>query len=781
MDVGVEINQYVVVEHIGRGGMADVWSARDRRLNRTVAIKTIARDLSVDTEVEPVRLFEREAQTIARLEHPHILPIYDFGEFEGQLYIVMRYVTGGSLEDFLADGPLPVREALRIARSVGHALDHAHANQVVHLDIKPSNILMDSNRSPYLADFGLATVVGPEGRAANPGYGTLLYMAPEQLTADVIDHRADIYAFTILIFHMLTGEMPFDSTTSLALKQLQFQEDLPNLDTISPDLPQTLTPILRRGTALNVDNRPSTTMELVEDLERVLLGETARAEAVAPRYIAVKLDGEGHAAEPGATIDVSDVMEELAEGRDLAVQEAMDIYLRARRAWSYGQGRFLLGITHFMLISDYYMKAAEHDLELDEPGTQMFLRGALEYDHEVDFWWNQLDDDNRRWVALHAVRSDSAPARVRALQRLQKLPDSSPPRIPGLVAQALQIERDQAAMLAALNVLEARAPLMDQLISPTIINAALTLPVPSQTGAALLPVWREKVFSVDIDELLAETALESPFPAVAQRAARTIGRIRSLAAISVIAEQQRKGTKGALRVLALVRDEAPSLPSVVSNQARFYAWLENTRRRLSDQPLGIVGRYLWAFAGGFAALGAYAWVVQPDIGVLLAQRSGLALSTGLIFALMVGFVALLAGEFPARLRGFWNWGTRLVASAVLGLLWGALTWGVFTWFLLNYAPDWNLMLFGGVGLALGYVLTTALRLPGWLGALLSAASIFAPLYLAYNNFMPPIVYFSQDQVFSQGLFIAIAIAVGGHAQALWKDIQKLSGRRRAKT
>src|SRR4029453_14427142 len=97
MDVGVEFNQYRVVEHIGRGGMADVWSARDKRLNRTVAIKTIVRDMTQDTE--PTKLFEREAQPTVQPQHPHNLPIYDFGDFEAQLYIVMRYVTGGSLED----------------------------------------------------------------------------------------------------------------------------------------------------------------------------------------------------------------------------------------------------------------------------------------------------------------------------------------------------------------------------------------------------------------------------------------------------------------------------------------------------------------------------------------------------------------------------------------------------------------------------------------------------------------------------------------------------------
>ena len=223
MDVGVVISHYQVIEHIGRGGMADVWSARDQRLNRMVAIKTIAHGLSSD--VDPVRLFEREAQTIAQMEHPHILPIYDFGEFEGQLYIVMRYVTGGSLEDVLERGPLPVADALRMGDAISQALDHAHSNKVIHLDLKPPNILLDSNQAPYLADFGLATVLDPEGRAHNPGSGTLLYMAPEQLTAELIDHRADIYSFSIMLFHMFTGQLPFDATVPLALTRPWVRSD----------------------------------------------------------------------------------------------------------------------------------------------------------------------------------------------------------------------------------------------------------------------------------------------------------------------------------------------------------------------------------------------------------------------------------------------------------------------------------------------------------------------------------------------------------------------------
>ena len=391
MDVGVQINQYTIIEHIGRGGMADVWSARDTRLNRTVAVKTIARDLAAD--VDPIELFEREAKTIAALEHPHILPIYDFGEFDGQLYIVMRYVTGGSLEDLVSDGPLSAAEALRIGRAVGGALDYAHSNNVIHLDIKPSNILLDSNNSPYLADFGLATVADPEGRAANPGYGTLLYMAPEQLTSVELDYRADIYSFTILMFHLLTGELPFDATTSLALKQLQSQEDLPDLDTVQPHLPDELTPVLRRGTALAVDVRPSSVKALIDELEQVLVPQVA-VESASDEFIYLETDDEETDQLMEATVELRDVMDMLSS-EEMAKQEAIDLYEKARRAWAHGQGRFLMGVTHYMLVADYYIAADDYGLDLDESGLQMLLRGALEYDHQVNHWWSLLDDDNQ--------------------------------------------------------------------------------------------------------------------------------------------------------------------------------------------------------------------------------------------------------------------------------------------------------------------------------------------------------------------------------------------------
>ncbi|NOG52585.1 MAG: serine/threonine protein kinase [Chloroflexi bacterium] len=225
MDIGDVINKsYQVVEHIGRGGMADVWSARDSKLNRMVAVKTILHGLSPDSD--PLGMFKREAQTIAALEHPHILPVYDFGEYQNSLFIVMRYVSGGSLAAWMERSKLPIDEAMRVLAAVAQALDYAHGRNVIHLDLKPQNILLDTHLSPYLGDFGLATALDVSGRAQNPGSGTLLYMAPEQLTSDTLDKRADIYSFAIMAFHILNGRLPFDGASPMVMKQLQLQSEL---------------------------------------------------------------------------------------------------------------------------------------------------------------------------------------------------------------------------------------------------------------------------------------------------------------------------------------------------------------------------------------------------------------------------------------------------------------------------------------------------------------------------------------------------------------------------
>lgn len=736
MDVGVKINQYVIVEHIGRGGMADVWSARDERLNRMVALKTIAHGLS--QEVDPVGLFKREAQTIAKMEHPHILPIYDFGEFAGQLYIVMRFVAGGSLDEILSRGPMPVNEVLRLGDAVASALDYAHSQQIIHLDLKPPNILMDSQQAPYLADFGLATKLDPGGKANNPGAGTLLYMAPEQLTAEMIDHRADIYSFTILLYHMLAGVLPFEAESPLALRQLQYHEDLPDITAKVPDLPLAINEILRHGTALEPEDRPNNLQEILDTI-RSVVAPTTMLETVE----SARTRREGYYTDALEYFDDPDPM----SIADLELLEAADIYARARHAWAGGNGRFLLGVTHFMIMNGYYMEAEKFGLERDLAGMQMILRGALEYDIEVDFWWKKInDDDSRRWVCLHAIRSGNAPARVRALYRIETLPDSDPPQIPRLVAQALQIENNQEARLAALQVLSTRAKLMKRNDNYTIETEyrGRMLTTMTRLGIQISTPndWQEVIYTPEIDLLLAETAMDYSMPSVAEFAARVIGRIRSTAAIRFIVNEQKKGRRGALRALALIRDETPSLPPVVNTTSRFYAWMTNSMRRMFDRPLQLVWRYVFALIGAWLAMGYHVYTVYRTQALFAQQRWANAVAIGLIFAILVAFVPLFADEFSTRLRSFWHGWLRLIAGMILATFWGAFAWWSLPWFFLNLQPGLDLIIIGGLMTALGFSMRSMFNLRSWtaipLTAFLTYVPIFITLYVGwmYKSFGP---------------------------------------------
>lgn len=893
MDVGIEFSHYRVIEHIGRGGMADVWSARDQRLARTVAVKTIARNLSQD--MDPVKLFEREAQTIAALEHPHILPIYEFGDYSGQLFIVMRYVSGGSLEDVIEKGPLSIDEMMRVARAVGQALDYAHNSKVIHLDLKPSNILLDSYQSPYLADFGLATMLDPEGRAKNPGSGTLLYMAPEQLTADHLDHRADIYSFAIMIYHMLTGQLPFDAAVPLAIKQLQSGGQMPDVTALRPGLPPGLNIVLQQATEVDIEKRAESMREVLSALEQVLGGarmplsfDTARAPtgttgetrgySTLPleALISGPLDGliskpvdksggtvptpatealddlvsgpidrlisktgeidasamdalisgpiDGLISKPGKAtrpVEIDDLitgpvdnlvsrteeiqkvatpdarnLDDLISGpldrlvsktgvrpeasaeaiplisltpEAMARQEAEDIYNRARRAYQRGQGRFLLGVTDYILIADYYMKATENGLELDENGRQMLLRGALEYDYAITYWWAQVDNDSRRWTALHALRSENAPARTRALEYLAQISDAEPPQIPRLVAQALQVESNSAAELAAINVLASRSPLPSR-------NA----PIWEKLGLWSSSDWRPAAYSPDIDALLAQKALDDTDPRVSELAARTIGRLRSEAAVQVIAQRRSTGARGALRALALARDEANSLPASSGAGTRIYAWLANTWRRLTDNPLHTVWRFVATVVFSVLAMGLYVYLsLSAGVGaqILLSEIWGRTVSIGLTFGIFLGLAVVVGDELPQRLRGFWKWWARSLWAGAFGFLLGALTWGVYNYLILN-DPNipWNVITYAGIGFAAAFVLMNILRLPGIISLIVTALGLYLPLYYVWNgyfntgDFTASIIYFYEfGQVFTWLIPMVLVMALGVNLQALIAD------------
>jgi serine/threonine protein kinase len=209
MDAGLKIRDYLLEELIGEGGVGEVWRAHHPRLKRPGAIKVILPHLFRDQNIHS--RFLQEAVNMANLRHPHIVRIYDFFSFNDNEYLVMDYIEGGSLQGRLARlGRLPLADALQISRDILSALDFAHQKLIIHRDVKPSNILLAADSRAYLADFGIALVLG-RTRITRFGtnVGTLEYMSPEQIRGEELNHKTDVYSFGCVLYEMLAGRPPF--------------------------------------------------------------------------------------------------------------------------------------------------------------------------------------------------------------------------------------------------------------------------------------------------------------------------------------------------------------------------------------------------------------------------------------------------------------------------------------------------------------------------------------------------------------------------------------------
>jgi len=268
-----KIGRYQIKAELGRGGMATVYEAYDPRFEREVAVKVLPREMLHDPQFR-VR-FEREAKTIALLEHPAIVPVYDYGEEDGQPYFVMRYMTGGSLSDRIRKGALTLQEAARIMNRLAPALDEAHAKGVIHRDMKPGNVLFDRAGEPYLSDFGIAKLAESQTNVTGSGIiGTPSYMSPEQAQGEAIDGRSDIYALGTILFEMLTGQLPYKGDTPMSVVVKHITEPVPHILDVKPDLPPAIEPVIEKTMAKRREERYATAREFATAVSAIARVET---------------------------------------------------------------------------------------------------------------------------------------------------------------------------------------------------------------------------------------------------------------------------------------------------------------------------------------------------------------------------------------------------------------------------------------------------------------------------------------------------------------------------
>ncbi|GAB4481606.1 MAG: hypothetical protein Kow00124_29530 [Anaerolineae bacterium] len=534
---GFQLGHYTLLERIGRGGQAMIWSAWDHDRGRVVAMRLIPSTPGFE-ESPDYRAFEREAHLIASLAHPHILPLYEFGSAAGYHFFVVRYISSGSIADLLEEGPMAPDTALHLLAQVVSALEYIHRRGIVHRDLKPGNILIDARLHAYISDFGLARDLPQVTAVLHTGHGTAPYAPPEQHLRTRITPRSDVYSLGVMIYEMLTGELPWEGDISLALQQINAGVLLPEVHYQNPLLPPALTDVLRQLTAASPDDRPASAQEA---FEMVCAAFGRRAGAL--------LAG------------VKEAPDEVSSAEDAAALLAH--YLE--RIDPLGP-RFFITLTHFALINAACSGLTCCGQPLDARGRAFMLRGALLHNYEFDTWWGRLaDDPETRGAVASLILIGGEDLDVdRVLAALASdLPDQRVVLEPRALAELVQLaahartSRQRADALAALE---------------------RTIPDAQQ--------WRPEGIGRSSDLLLAEMALsEQP---EGQRAARLIGRLRSEAALAYLLERGAAGGRYWPALVTILKTVG-SLPPSIPRGLRLRASARRLRHDLSQEGAARLG------------------------------------------------------------------------------------------------------------------------------------------------------------------------------------------------
>src|SRR5579863_3909070 len=269
--------RYRLEARIGAGGMSTVYRALDETLQRQVAIKLMNREVTSDSD--QLERFRREARAVAQLSHPNVVGVIDAGEDAGRPYIVFEYVDGETLKERIRRlGRLPVTEAVAYAIEIARALGAAHARHIVHRDVKPQNVLIDEEGRAKVTDFGIPRTLDEDGLTADGRVlGTTDYVSPEQALGQRVTGQSDLYSLGIVLYEMLTGEVPFKGENQVAVAMKHVREQLPDVQTKRPEISAALAAIVETATAKRLEDRYADDAELIADLEDVLAIEAARS------------------------------------------------------------------------------------------------------------------------------------------------------------------------------------------------------------------------------------------------------------------------------------------------------------------------------------------------------------------------------------------------------------------------------------------------------------------------------------------------------------------------
>ena len=547
--------QYQLLEQIGVGGQAVVWSAIDKSRNRVLAIKFNKILDSNPDKAEEIGI-EYKLDRLVTLHHAHILPIYEYGSEERVRFLVSPYIPGGTLATRIKTAPLSFDDVLRYGAEIASALDYLQKQGVIHRDLKTRNILLDLSDHTYLADFGLARIISTSTLAFHTGHGTPPYASPEQVSSKEITSKSDIFSFGILLFEMFTGQLPWNGKRQLGIEQLHSEQELPDPREYVTGLPPLITDVLRRVTSVNPELRPRSATEVMRMLYYVfdIPAESVRAEIVHDEPAARNKDGE-------------------------------ELLKHALTQWESTNGKFNLGLTKFALIDSERMKINTDNF------NRFMLSQALTYGYHDDQWWSTVSNPRERLMVSSALLGrDNEAITGRVLEHLTSDLD--------ILSSTSGLPKSLGTSLLAIGT-----QTNDAILRQKIFAGIQILLRPGNA-------WKDPPLDPNQIKRLGELALEdSEF---GDTAAELIGHLRSPSAVQVVLSNAHEGRK--IDALLLIQRVAGSLPSLVPSPVRFRLSLERNLQGLTQRPINLIGAYIMTFLGAALGIGLQVYLTLnfPD-------------------------------------------------------------------------------------------------------------------------------------------------------------------------
>jgi serine/threonine protein kinase len=710
LTTGLEFRHYLLLEQIGAGGQGVVWSALDHSRDHVVAVKFSAPP-DTDKKQADDMLFERQLDKLLDLDHAHVLPIYDHGLENEIRFLVSPYVSAGTLLDRIRSRSVTSPDDLRIAAEVASALDYLHGRGIIHRDLKSTNILLDLTRHAYLTDFGLARSLSPTTQAMHTGRGTLPYAPPEQHKQGEITPQSDIYSFGILLFELLTGQLPWSGEKSLGILQLYSNDELPDPQKFNAYLPAGTAAALRRITCADPADRPTSAGEAMAMINGVF-----QIDAVSDA---------GHGGYDQAAVNSRD---------------ARQLLKQSLTRWSMQDDHCGLNLTGLALID---RELRNQDGEISADHSRFMLFEALSFGYNHVHWWSQVSDPHQRLLisaALLEKRDEGIADRV-----LERLTTDPPPDAPWVV-----LPESTATTLLEL----ASVTTDDRLRSRIISGLQVLLPSPG--------IWAASQPSIQQTGLLAQMALEdSEF---GDQSARLIGHLRSLPALEAVLQRADPGRR--IPVLLEIRRAAGGLPASVGNGLRLQVTVEWIMQRLTAQPASLAGAYFLALTGSAAGIVFQVYLTYRLPEFMDIPRIAASLEQGLIVGSIFGMGIFLARGIVERFHG-----THAMPGVLFGTLAGTLGMNIalliFHVVFLNTPPEGMLITLGCILMALSYALGGLIR-RRWIKMLISTLAVFSAIagtwwahkaLAASATDLTPLFRYDYNWPAAQVLFTALLVAL----------------------